>query len=151
MPETNNLAIPTSGYQGFDANEVLERLNQATSWESRYREIMLLGKLLPRLPEEFKREDAKVKGCESNVWLYHQHNNGTHTFIVDSDAKIVRGLIYIILALFNGKTSTEIGNTDHTAFFENTGLLKHLSPSRGNGIKAIITEILNNTHVDSNA
>lgn len=122
---------------------VEETLRNAKSWESRYREIMLLGKQLPKLSDELKTSDYLVKGCESNVWLHYVYDSESekYHFAADSDAKIVKGLVLIVLVLFNKKTESEIADLNYTAFFNEIDLLKHLSASRSNGITAIIQQI----------
>ncbi|MEF1217577.1 SufE family protein, partial [Photobacterium damselae] len=80
-------------------------------------------------------------GCESQVWLHHEVRDHHFYFIADSDARIVRGLIALVLAAFNGKTAVQIQQFDIDAYFDQLGLINHLSPSRGNGLKAIVEEI----------
>jgi len=119
------------------------KILQAGSWQEKYREIMLLGKSLPALPPELRVESALVNGCESNVWLYIDFNNEESKLLIvaDSDTRIVKGLISIILYLYSDLTPSEILSIDASKEFEDMSLLKHLSPSRGNGIKAIIKAI----------
>lgn len=104
---------------------------------------MLLGKQLPALPEPLKTEQARVKGCESTVWLHIDlDEQQQHLLLVgDSDTRIVKGLLSIVLALYNGKTPMQALEINAYKEFEKLGLIKHLSPSRGNGIKAIVDTI----------
>jgi len=120
-----------------------QRIIQAASWQEKYREIMLLGKKLPTLPNELKVDTALVNGCESNVWLYIDFNNEESKLLIiaDSDTRIVKGLVSIILYLYSDLTPNQILSIDAHKEFEEMALLKHLSPSRGNGIKAILSEI----------
>lgn len=113
------------------------------SWQMRYRELMLLGKSLPTLPDELKVDEAKVTGCESNVWLYIDFDEQEETLVIaaDSDTRIVKGILAIIVHLFAAKTLSEVINTSAEQEFEELGLLHHLSPSRGNGIRAIVEQI----------
>ncbi|WP_042144208.1 MULTISPECIES: SufE family protein [unclassified Pseudoalteromonas] len=119
------------------------KIIQAGSWQEKYREIMLLGKKLPALPSELKVDSALVNGCESNVWLYMDFNNEENKLLIiaDSDTRIVKGLVSIILYLYLDLTPIEIISIDANKEFEDMSLLKHLSPSRGNGIKAILNAI----------
>lgn len=119
------------------------KIIQASSWQEKYREIMLLGKKLPALPSELKVDSALVNGCESNVWLYMDFNNEENKLLIiaDSDTRIVKGLVSIILYLYLDLTPIEIISIDANKEFEDMSLLKHLSPSRGNGIKAILNAI----------
>ncbi|MBD1581421.1 SufE family protein [Pseudoalteromonas sp. S16_S37] len=104
---------------------------------------MLLGKQLPTLPDVLKTEQAKVTGCESNVWLHIELDEQQQNLLLvgDSDTRIVKGLLAIVLAMYSGKTPTEAKQIDAYQEFESLGLIKHLSPSRGNGIKAIVETI----------
>ncbi len=113
------------------------------SWQLKYRELMLLGKNLPSLSDALKTNDAKVAGCESNVWLYTGFAEDETTVLctADSDTRIVKGLLYIILTMVNGLTPDEIAKLDIADEFESLGLAKQLSESRGNGIRAIASAI----------
>ncbi|MEO2279421.1 SufE family protein [Pseudoalteromonas pernae] len=113
------------------------------AWQQRYRELMLLGKKLPVMTSALKVDDAKVSGCESNVWMYIDFDQSEARLVIvaDSDTRIVKGLLYIILSMYLGKTPAEVVAIDAHNEFEELGLLKHLSPSRGNGIKAIVQSI----------
>ncbi|CAH9060482.1 Sulfur acceptor protein CsdE [Pseudoalteromonas holothuriae] len=123
--------------------EIHDKLTSTSSWQQSYREIMLLGKQLPNLPNALKTEQAQVKGCESNVWLHVELDESQqHMLLVgDSDTRIVKGLLAIVLSLYNSKTPTQAAKIDAYQEFESLGLIKHLSPSRGNGIKAIVDRI----------
>ncbi|WP_434939048.1 SufE family protein [Shewanella sp. HL-SH8] len=112
-------------------------IEQASNWQEKYRQIMLLGKKLPSLADEFRLESAQVKGCESQAWLYHQHINDQHFYLADSDARIVKGLIGLLLVATQGQTSSQIAQLDVSAYFENLGLNGQLSPSRTNGLHAL--------------
>ena len=121
--------------------QVINVLTKETSWESRYRAIMLLGKQLPLLDEDLKREEAQVQGCESKVWLnYYWQDEHLH-LAASSDAKIVKGLVAIVLAIFNKKQKQDITHFDVNSFFETIQLTKNLSPSRTNGLFAMVEEI----------
>ncbi|AJR07612.1 cysteine desulfurase sulfur acceptor subunit CsdE [Photobacterium gaetbulicola] len=121
---------------------IIELMGQANGWEDRYRNVIQLGKKLPAMPEELKQDQLKVSGCESQVWLVHQQReDGTFHFVADSDARIVRGLITLVLAAFEGKNAQQIEAFDIDGYFEQLNLLAHLSPSRGNGLKAIVEQI----------
>lgn len=127
----------------IEYNELKSRFMQHSSWQDKYRELMLTGKTLPALPEALKTDDTKVSGCESNVWLYKAFAaDETHlVFCADSDTKIVKGLLVLLLTMVNGLTPEAIIELDLVAEFESLGLLSHLSESRGNGIRAIASEI----------
>ena len=118
-----------------------------TGWENKYRQIMLLGKRLPPLIEQDKTDRHLIKGCESKVWLHwhlvtDEQGQDRYHFAADSDARIVKGLVIIILVAFNGRRAAQITSFDIDGYFNQLGLLKHLSPSRSNGIHAIVNTIL---------
>ncbi|KQA27035.1 Fe-S metabolism protein SufE [Vibrio metoecus] len=115
-------------------------------WEDRYRQIIQWGNLLPVMPEVLKSEQVLVSGCESEVWLVAEQQGEQWFFCADSDARIVRGLIAIVLAALNGKTSAEISAFSMDDYFAELGLLAHLSPSRGNGLQAIVATIQAKAH-----
>jgi cysteine desulfuration protein SufE len=124
-------------------SEIREAFSFFDNWEDKYRFIIDLGKALPDLPEADKREANLVRGCQSQVWLAADHDpsTGRITLRIDSDAHIVRGLIAIVLAVYDGRTADEILDCDIEAIFDELELLKHLSPTRGNGLKALIARI----------
>ena len=128
---------------GFDitSDSIVTEMSQYQGWEDRYRAVIQLGKKLPVMPESLKSEQVTVSGCESLVWLVSQQCDGIWHFCADSDARIVRGLIALVMAAFNGKTSAQIQAFDIDGYFERLGLIAHLSPSRGNGLKAIVEQI----------
>ena len=125
----------------LDSEKILPLFENAGSWQERYRQIMLLGKTLPKLDEEFRVEQAQVRGCESNAWLYHNEIEGKHYFIADSDARIVKGLIALLLTACNGKSSDEITAFNSDVYFDRLGLTGQLSPSRTNGLLAVLKAI----------
>lgn len=125
----------------LDSKQLADLFTQATNWQERYRQLMLLGKQLPRLPTEQRTPQVQVQGCESDAWLYHCQINGQHYYLGDSDARIVKGLIVLLLAAFNGKNTDDINAFDHEAYFEQLGLSGQLSPSRTNGLHALIKAI----------
>lgn len=136
--------IYTQWQQQFvlDADKMIEMFTFAKGWEGKYRQIMLLGKQLPALPEADKDKQYLVEGCESQVWLHHkQDDDGRYLFAADADARIVKGLLVIVIAAFNGKSAIEIAQFDVEQYFARLDLLKHLSPSRSNGIHAIVQQI----------
>lgn len=123
------------------AEEIVATMQQFKGWEDRYRQVIQWGKKLPKMPEELKSEQVTVSGCESLVWLVSEQVGYKWFFCADSDARIVRGLIALVMAAFDGKTSEDIQAFDVDAYFEKLGLIAHLSPSRGNGLKAIVEQI----------
>ena len=121
--------------------DIVETIGFFDDWEDRYRYIIDLGKELPAMPEAHKREELLVRGCQSQVWLDWRERDGRIFLEVDSDALIVRGLIAIILAAFDGRTPRAILDFDIEGYFERLDLLKHLSPTRGNGLRAMVQRV----------
>jgi cysteine desulfuration protein SufE len=122
----------------LDTGDIVETLGFFDDWEDRYRYIIDLGKSLPAMPEASRREELLVRGCQSQVWLDWRERDGRLFFTIDSDALIVRGLIALVLAAFNGRTPRAILDFDIDGYFARLDLLKHLSPTRGNGLRAMV-------------
>ncbi|WP_448212210.1 SufS family cysteine desulfurase [Colwellia sp. MEBiC06753] len=123
-------------------NDIIQRLQNARGWDGRHREIMLLSKQLQRMPHSLRTNDNLIQGCESDVWIKaNQTADGQWHFQADSDAKVIRGLLVIILSFYQDKTSAQIQQLNIDDYFDQLGLMHHLSPSRGNGVKAIANYI----------
>ena len=122
---------------------VSKNIENSASWQQKYREIMLLGKTLPPLADILKTDDALVQGCESKVWMFVEFDLTENALVVigDSEPRIVKGLLALILALYNGLTPEEVLNVNAYEEFEKLGLISHLSASRGNGVKAMVEKI----------
>ncbi|MDQ6436856.1 SufE family protein [Mesorhizobium sp. LHD-90] len=113
-------------------------------WEDKYRYVIDLGESLPAFPEAARDAAHKVQGCVSQVWLVTQRGEGPDpvlTFLGDSDAHIVRGLVAIMLALFSGRRAGEIVSTDAEGLMRSLGLNEHLTPQRANGLRAMVKRI----------
>lgn len=121
--------------------EILDDLTFFDDWEERYKYIIDLGKDLPPMDDSLHTSDRLVKGCQSNVWMDVQLEDGKMYFCVDSDAHIVRGLLALVMAAYNGKTAAEISAFDVDSYFQQLDLEQHLSPTRGNGLRAIVAKI----------
>ena len=119
-------------------DEIVENFAFFDDWEDRYRFIIDLGKALPHLPDALKTDANIVHGCQSKVWIAHELVEGRLHFRIDSDALIVRGLIAIVLAAFNDRTPKEILAYDIDELFARLDLMRHLSPTRGNGLAALV-------------
>jgi len=127
-------------------DDIIENFSLLDAWDDRYRYVIELGRTLDRLPDELRTEANKVQGCASQVWLAtHVRPDGsagpTLSFVGDSDAHIVRGLIAILFALYSGKHAPEIVDTDAVALFERLGLREHLTPQRSNGFRSMVERI----------
>jgi len=127
-------------------DDITENFALLDDWDDRYRYVIELGRTLDALPEELRTEANKVQGCASQVWLATSvQPNGsagpTLSFVGDSDAHIVRGLIAILFALYSGKHAPDILGTDAVALFERLGLREHLTPQRSNGFRSMVERI----------
>ncbi|ERS85900.1 MAG TPA: SufE family protein [Marinobacter hydrocarbonoclasticus] len=123
--------------------DVLDAFEFLDDWEERYAYIIDLGKQLPGFPDDERVEENYVHGCQSQVWLIHRYDedSGKLFLLIDSDAMIVRGLAAIILVALNGKTPRELLATDIDELFEQLDLFRHISPTRGNGLRAMVGKI----------
>ncbi len=122
-------------------DDIIDSLGFFDNWEERYKYIIDLGKELPEMDASLRTEEYLVRGCQSQVWLVDEWRSGKLFFQADSDAFIVKGLLGVVLAAFNGKTPGEILAFDIDAYFTQLDLLQHLSSTRGNGLKAMVKRI----------
>ena len=120
--------------------EIVEEFEFLPDWEEKYGEIIRLGRKLPEYPEEYRDEKYKVKGCQSQVWLHPDYKDGKIHFDADSDAMIVKGLIALLMRVYNERTPEEILNTPPD-FLSEIGIDNHLSPTRKNGLGAMLKQI----------
>jgi len=128
--------------QSQEMENIITLFAKTKGWDSRHREIMLLGKKLSRLDKALRDDNTLISGCESYAWLRAERDvHGLYSFSADSDAKIIRGLLMIVLTALNNKTAQEIQQFNIDEYFSKLGLLQHLSPSRGNGLLAIVEKI----------
>lgn len=111
------------------------------NWEDRYRYLIDLGARLPPMDETLKTDETFVRGCTSKVWLAADIRNGMFHFVADSDAQIVKGLIYILMAAYQDRKLGEIAGIDIGGTFERLGLHQNLSPNRRNGFYAMVERI----------
>ncbi len=125
--------------QSFEA--IVEDFEFLEDWEDRYRYVIDQGKALEPLPEALRVPATKVDGCASQVWLHPVIENGKFRFEGDSDAMIVRGLIAVLRALYNGVPVAQVGQVDAPGELARLGLNDHLSAQRSNGLRAMIERI----------
>lgn len=122
-------------------DDIIDSLGFFDNWEERYKYIIDLGKELPEMNASLRTDEYLVRGCQSQVWLVDEWRAGKLFFQADSDAFIVKGLLGVVLAAFNGKAPGEILAFDIDAYFTRLDLLQHLSSTRGNGLKAMVKRI----------
>ena len=125
----------------IEINEIIEEFSFFDDWADRYQHLIDLGRKLPGIPAEYQKDAYKLTGCQSTVFFVaNKTNENMIEFRAQSDAAIVQGLIALILRVYSGRTSNEILNTSPD-FLKQIGLDTHLSPTRKNGLGAMISKI----------
>ena len=120
--------------------ELIDDFAFLSDWEQKYEYIIDLGKELKGLPEEKKKEDILIKGCQSQVWLDAELRDGKIFFLADSDGILPKGIISLLVGVYSGHTAEEILAADFD-FISKIGLQEFLSPSRANGLASMIKQI----------
>ena len=126
--------------------ELLDTFEFFDDWEDKYRFIIDLGKELPGLPDTDKTDAHLIRGCQSQVWLTYESTDELLRFNMDSDAHIVRGLIAVVLIAIQNRSGAEIQRLDIEGIFGQLDLLAHLSVTRGNGLRAMVSRIKEVAH-----
>lgn len=127
--------------------EIIDNFEFLDDWEDRYRYIIELGRNLETFPEDQRTDENKVRGCASQVWLVTKTDKQASpddpilNFIGDSDAHIVSGLIAIILAVYSGKSASQILQIDAKKILDDLDLSEHLSQQRSNGLASMVARI----------
>lgn len=121
-------------------NEVVEEFEDFTDWMDKYQMLIDLGNELDALNDKYKNDNNLIDGCQSRVWLQCDLVDGKLQFTADSDALIVKGIIALLIQVLSGHTPTEILDAD-LYFIDKIGLKDHLSPTRSNGLLAMIKQI----------
>lgn len=123
-------------------NQLLQ-LRQLKDWQSKYRILMTLGKELPTFDSEWHRDEFLVQGCESKAWLLHYQDPTTnqHFWAFDSDARIVKGLVILILTQVNGLTAEELAEATPELLLTELQLQQNISQSRSNGLLAVLNRV----------
>ncbi|WP_420959885.1 SufE family protein [Brucella sp. IR073] len=125
-------------------DDIIADFDVLDDWEDRYRYVIDLGRGLKPYPDDARDQAHKVQGCVSQVWLKTEIGEGADpviSFLGDSDAHIVRGLVAIVLALYSGRKASEILAVDPDGILRTLGLDEHLTPQRSNGLRAMIARI----------
>ena len=129
--------------QSKEIKELVEDFSFFESWEDKYQYLIDMGRNVPQMDDKLKIEENKLRGCQSVVYFSNTYNDdGTITFMANSDAAIVQGLIALMLKVFSEKKPQEILDIDIT-FLKEIGLDEHLSPTRKNGLSSLVTSIKN--------
>lgn len=123
-------------------NEIVEEFSLFDSWDDKYEYIIDLGKKLPPLEEQYKKDENKVRGCQSTVWLTADYRDGRIYYKADSDAVIVKGLISMLIRVLSGQNADEIVNAK-LDFINKIGMMNHLAQTRSNGLLAMVKQMKN--------
>ncbi len=121
-------------------DQIIEEFSLFGDWMERYEYLIDLGKSLPPFDETHKTPDFLIEGCQSKVWLYPSFTGGVITFTAESDALITRGIVALLVRVFSGRTPDEILGAD-IYFIERIGLRENLSPTRSNGLLAMMKQM----------
>ena len=121
-------------------DEIIDEFSGLTDWMDKYSYIIEMGNALPPLDEKHKTPDNLIDGCQSRVWVNATYENGVIRFDADSDAIIVKGIISMLVRVLSGQTPSEILDAD-LYFIDEIGLKEHLSPTRSNGLLAMVKQI----------
>lgn len=121
-------------------DQIIEEFNIFSDWMERYEYLIDLGKSLPPFDAAHKIPDFLIEGCQSKVWLYPSFSDGVINFTAESDALITRGIVALLVRVFSGRTPDEILGAD-IYFIERIGLRENLSPTRSNGLLAMMKQM----------
>ena len=121
-------------------NEIIEEFSLFEDWMQRYEYMIELGKSLPLIAEQYKTDDYLIRGCQSQVWLHADYQEGKIFFTADSDAIITKGIVALLVRMYSGHTPEEI-LAAKTDFIDQIGLKEHLSPTRANGLVSMLEQM----------
>jgi len=122
--------------------EIIEEFSLFDNWDDKYEYIIDLGKKLPILEEQYKKDENKVRGCQSTVWLSADYKDGRIYYKADSDAMIVKGLISMLIRVLSGQRPDDIVNAKLN-FIREIGMMSHLAQTRSNGLLAMVKQMKN--------
>ncbi len=121
-------------------DEIIEEFSVFDDWMDKYSLLIDLGNSLPTLDESYKTNENLIEGCQSRVWLHADYRDGRVWFEAESDAIIVKGIVSLLVRILSGHTPDEIISAD-LYFIEHIGLTEHLSPTRSNGLVAMVKQM----------
>jgi cysteine desulfuration protein SufE len=123
-------------------NEIIEEFSLFDSWDDKYEYIIDIGKKLPPLEDEYKKDENKVRGCQSTVWLAADYKDGNIFYKADSDAVIVKGLISMLIRVLSGQPADAIVAAK-LDFIKEIGMMSHLAQTRSNGLVSMVKQMKN--------
>ena len=121
-------------------DQIIEEFSELNDWMDKYQLLIDLGSEQEPLPEEYKTDSNLIEGCQSRVWLQADEVDGRLVFQAESDALIVKGIVSLLVQVLSGHTAEEIADAD-LYFIEEIGLKEHLSPTRSNGLVAMVKQM----------
>jgi len=121
-------------------NELIDDFAFFEDWMAKYEYLIQLGKELPLIDDRYKQDDYLIKGCQSQVWLHADYQNGEVIFTADSDAIITKGLVGLMIKVLSEHTPEEIASSE-LYFIDQIGLKEHLSPTRANGLLSMVKQM----------
>jgi cysteine desulfuration protein SufE len=130
-----------NAWQGPHLTDIREAFSLFDDWEDRYRYLIDLAKYLPPMGDDVKTESNIVRGCTSRVWMVTDFRNGMVRFVADSDAHIVKGLIGLLMAIYNEQPTDTLRTLPVEQVFEELGLAQNISPNRRNGFFAMVERL----------
>lgn len=120
--------------------EIVEEFALFDNWEDKYEYIIDMGKKLPPLDEQYRTEENKIKGCQSQVWMHSKLEDGKVYYEADSDAMIVKGLVSMLIRVFSGQKPADIVSAP-VKFIDDIGMTSHLAQTRSNGLRAMLKQM----------
>ena len=123
-------------------NEIVDEFSLFDSWDDKYEYIIDLGKRLPPLEDEYKKDENRIRGCQSTVWLVADYKDGKVFYKAESDAVIVKGLISMLIRVLSGQTPDDIVNAK-LDFINKIGMMTHLAQTRSNGLLSMVKQMKN--------
>jgi cysteine desulfuration protein SufE len=121
-------------------NKIIRDFAELDDWFDKYEYLIGLGKQHPSLDDQFKTDEYALDGCQSQVWIRHERNNGHLHFQADSDSVIIKGILSLLLQVLNDRPPADIAQAD-LQFLQEIGLINNLSPSRANGVATIVRHL----------
>lgn len=122
--------------------EIVDEFSLFDNWDDKYEYIIDLGKKLPLLDEQYKKDENKVKGCQSTVWLVADYKDGKVYYKAESDAVIVKGLISMLIRVLSGQAPDDIVKAPLN-FIKDIGMMSHLAQTRSNGLLSMVKQMKN--------
>ncbi len=120
--------------------EIVKEFSSFQEWDARYDQIIKAGKVLPPFDENYKKEENKIKGCQSDLWMLANYIDGKVYFRADSDSLIVKGMVALLIRVLSGQTPDSILKAE-LGFIDSIGMRQHLAPNRSNGLRYMINRM----------